>query len=100
MLSLVHSSAVPAYLSRRTSEGADAAHLDHGAHEVAEEGAAAVAVGLHQSLGGRHPLVAREQPLVRRQQSLLAQQVLEVVVVEHVGGVAVERRGRVPVAAL
>lgn len=91
--------AVLANLAGRAGERADVAHLDHGPAEVAEEALAVQAVGLHEGLGGVDAVGAGEEALVGGEDALLAEQVLEVVVVEHVGGVGVERCGLVAVSA-
>lgn len=77
----------------------DVPHLDHGPDEVTEELFAITAVGLHQILCVGDAFRAGEETLIGGQEALLRQEVLVVVVVEHVGGRDVERRGLVAVAA-
>jgi len=97
-LLLVRYSAVLADLPVGARER-DVPHLDHGPDEIAEEPLAITAVGLHQILCAGDAFRAGEETLVGGQEALLRQEVLVIVVVEHVGGGDVERRGLVAVAA-
>jgi len=70
-----------------TREGFDVTHLDHGGSKIGVEGLGVVGVRLDEGVGGS----AIEELLVRVKKALVAEQVLEVGVVEGGGRLEVER---------
>lgn len=95
---LVCNPAILSYFTGAHGERAQVPHPDHGVGEVAEEKRHVTAVSLHQRPG--RGVIAGVQPLVRGQQPPFTYQIREVMLVEHVHRVPVERRSRVVVAAL
>lgn len=77
----------------------DVPHLDHGTDEIVEEFIRVVAVGLHEILCVGNAFRAGKEALVGGQEAPIVQEVLVVVVVEHVGGADIEGGGLVAVTA-
>jgi hypothetical protein len=91
--------AVLTNLPSRPCQQVGVTHLDHGPHEIAEEPSTVGAVGLHQRLGAGDAFRAGEEALVRGQEALLVEEVLVIMVVEHICRACIQRSGLVAVTA-